>query len=179
VASSARQPARETVPPLAELYEQHFARVWRVLRRFGVPEAALDDATQDVFLVVHRRLEEFHGYSSIATWMYAIARRVADKHRTRARRAPADELVEDIPDTASLEALDRAEAARWVHRFLDGLDADHRDVFALAELEEMPAPEIAAVLEIKVNTVYSRLRAARARFHAAVARLAARQRRET
>jgi RNA polymerase sigma-70 factor, ECF subfamily len=177
VASSARQPAREPVPPFRELYEQELDRVWRVLRGFGVPDAALDDAIQDVFLIVHRRLPEFRGEASITTWIYTIARRVADKHRTRARRDPA-ELVDDVPDERTLDAIDRADAARWVQRFLDTLDEEHRDVFALAELEEMAAADIALVLEIKVTTVNSRLRAARARFEAAVARAAARERRD-
>jgi len=49
------------------VYEQHFDFVWRTTRYMGVPESAVDDAVQEVFLVVHGRLHEFEGRSSIQT----------------------------------------------------------------------------------------------------------------
>ena len=74
------------MPSFDQIYAQHFAFVWRVLRTFGVAEAALEDAAQDVFVVVHRRLPEFEGRSAITTWLFAIARRVAGSHRRRVTR---------------------------------------------------------------------------------------------
>jgi len=62
----------------------------------------------------------------------------------------------------------RAEEVRLLHRILDRLDDDKRAVFVLAELEQMTAPEIAEALSVNLNTVYSRLRAARAAFEDAL-----------
>ena len=56
------------LPSFDEVYEAHFAFVWRVLRTFGVPDTALEDAAQDVFVVVHRRLFEFEGRAVSETY---------------------------------------------------------------------------------------------------------------
>src|SRR5687768_12204599 len=69
-----------------EVYAENFPFVWRCLRALGVPQALLDDATQDVFVVVHRQLDAFEGRSSVRTWLYGIARKVAFNHRRRQQR---------------------------------------------------------------------------------------------
>lgn len=160
-------PEREAVPSFDELYEAHFAFVWRVLRTLGVPEAGLDDAAQDVFVVVHRRLPEFEGRSAVTTWLFAIARRVAASHRRRGGRT--EPLDEEPPGTAdTFAALSRAEAAATVMAILDRMDEDKRIVFALVELEQLSVPEVARLLDLNLNTAYSRLRLARVAFEAAV-----------
>src|SRR5687767_14378132 len=93
--------AAATAPAFDEVYEAHVGFVWRVLRTFGVPEAVIEDAVQDVFIVVHRRLGEWQGRAAITTWLFAIARRVAGAHRRRVDRhieRMADEHVEEIID---------------------------------------------------------------------------------
>ena len=166
-----------------QIYETWFDFVWRSLRRLGVSAASTDDAAQDVFLVVHRRLGEFQGRSSIKTWLSAIVLRVARDHRRAARRKPqhepgcnpdALELLRDADRHDPLEAAIDAEAARLVHSLLDELDEDKRAVFVLAELEQMAVPEIARATDANVNTVYARLRAARRDFEGAMARWRAR-----
>lgn len=161
--------------PFAVVYEAHFAYVWRSVQRLGVPAAYADDVVQEVFVIVHRKLPTFEGRSTLKTWIYGIALRVARAHRRRDRRPQGDETeaVDHLraPDSARPDALaQREEAARLVNRLLDGLDEDQREVFVLAELEELPAPEIAVALDVKLNTVYSRLRLARAAFAEAAAR---------
>lgn len=155
------------------LYDQYFAFVWRNLRRLGVGEAAVADAAQDVFLVVHRRLSEFEGRSTARTWLFGIVLRVARDHRRRLLRKepgqPLDEKLADVRPTPFDDAA-RTEAARLLEGLLDELDDEQRAVFVLAELEQMTAPEIAQVLSVKLNTVYSRLRLARAAFEKAAAR---------
>ncbi len=161
------------------IYEAHFDFVWRSVRRLGVPERQLDDAVQDVFVVVHRRLSGFEGRSSVRTWLFGIALRVARDHRRAiSRRGEHEPLVEepaddriDPPD----EQTAKVQALAVLDRFLARLDEDKRAVFILAELEEMTAPEIAEALSINVNTVYSRLRAARKAFDDAVKRLRAKE----
>jgi RNA polymerase sigma-70 factor (ECF subfamily) len=161
----------------AELFDAHASFVWRVLRRLGVPDADADDALQDVFLVVHRRLGEYEERGSPRAWLFAISRQVAShRRRTMARRErtraelPSGGTSPDDPHETAV----RNEAVSIVHEFLARLDEAQAMVFYLADVEGMTAPEIAASLEANVNTVYGRLRLARQEFEAFLARRAAR-----
>jgi RNA polymerase sigma-70 factor (ECF subfamily) len=169
-------------PDFAAVYEAHFRYVWRCLRGLGVREASLDDAMQDVFLVVQRRLDEFDGQVELRTWLYAIALRVARKYWTRAskdraRTEPSDVLNESAEPSADGEYVaERNERLSLAREALETLDDDKRAVFVLARIEQMSAPEIASILSVPLNTVYSRLRAAREAFEAEVRRLQSRGR---
>jgi RNA polymerase sigma-70 factor (ECF subfamily) len=169
---------RVAVPSFDAIYEAHFAALWRSARALGVPESACDDVLQDVFLVVHRKLAEFEGRSSLRTWLVRILVHVVSEQRRRFRRKEGHaELPEDVRDSRTpgpLEKLARAEAVRVLGRILDALDDDQRTVFVLAELEQLPVPEIAAALGVPMNTVYSRLRLARREYERQVARVRAR-----
>lgn len=155
------------LPSFDEVYASYFAFVWRILRTFGVAEAALEDAAQDVFVVVHRRLPEFEGRAAITTWLFAIARRVAGAHRRKEGRTEAlDDQLASTADTFA--AFSRAQAAATVMQILDTMDEDKRIVFALVELEQLSVPEVARMLELNLNTAYSRLRLARHAFELAV-----------
>lgn len=159
-------------PSFEELYDATFAVVWRTLARLGVPDVALDDACQDVFLVVHRRSAEFQGRSQLKTWVVGIAIRVAADHRRSAHRKPAPlQLDAALPDRSRtpLEHATRNEERALVHRLLAQLPDDQREVFVLTEMEQMSAPEISEALGVNVNTVYSRLRLARRAFDAVLA----------
>jgi RNA polymerase sigma-70 factor, ECF subfamily len=165
-----------------EVYEGNVDYVWKTVCRLGVPRPAVEDAVQEVFVVVHRKLASFAGRSSVRTWLFQIARRVVHDHRRTARRKapPSAEPVPDLGAVAADESTSpdasarRSEAARVLYELLDKLDTDKREVFILAELEQLAAPEIAQVLGINTNTVYSRLRLAREAFNAALARHRAR-----
>jgi RNA polymerase sigma-70 factor, ECF subfamily len=172
--------ASPDVPSFESLYDTYFPYVWRSVQRLGIPPAQVDDVVQEIFIVVHRKLPEFAGRSTLKTWMYGITLRVARLHRVRARKQQSrlgSIEPEDLraPDGARPdERASSAEAARLVQTILDGMDDDQRDVFVLAELEQLSVPQIAEALETKLNTVYSRLRLARAAFAEASARLRAR-----
>lgn len=157
-----------------DIYNRNFSFVWRCLRGLGVPASALDDAAQDVFLVVHRQLAGFRGESSPRTWLFGIARNVAANHQRRARRKQArlEPLVEEPahPAPGPHEQAEDAQAAAFVERFLAGLDGKKRELFVLAVLEEMTMPEVAAALSIPLNTAYTRLRRVRAAFELALGR---------
>lgn len=155
-----------------EVYAEHFDFVWRSLRRLGVPSSQMDDAAQDVFLVVHRRLQDFESRSSVKTWLFGIVLRVVSRYRRSAARRPTEPLSEEPVGRAAgpEELAEAARAARLVRQLLDELDDDHRAVFVLAELEQLTAPEISVALGVNLNTVYSRLRTARRDFDAALAR---------
>jgi RNA polymerase sigma-70 factor, ECF subfamily len=158
-----------------ELYDQHFQFVWRSLRRLGIPEADATDLTQKVFLTAHIKLAQFEGRARITTWLFAICQRVASDYRRSAavRREltaeRAHELVAEQPDPASAaEARGRVQLAEAI---LDKLSEQQRVVFVLFELEEMSGEEIAALLELPIGTVRSRLRLAREAFRREVKRL--------
>jgi len=162
---------------LATVYEAYFRYVWRCLRSLGVRDSHLEDALQDVFIVVQRRLPEFDGRAAVRTWLYAIALRVARKYRERARREPTslEAAREGDPELSaeqtSGDCEHESERLVLARRALSSLDDDKREIFVLARVEQMSAPEIANVLRIPLNTVYSRLRAARLAFEAEINRL--------
>lgn len=157
---------------LARVFDQHADFVWRVLKRLGTPAAEIEDALQEVFLVVARKLQEYEERGELRAWLFTIARQVASHARRaqlrRLRRESDPAPPEQVPDPH--HALERSEAARFVERFLSELDEAQASVFFLAEVEGMTAPEIAAALGTSVNTVYSRLRLARERFERALSR---------
>jgi RNA polymerase sigma-70 factor (ECF subfamily) len=177
----AHQPAAEpvAVPSFAEVYETYVRFVWRTLRRLGVPDKDCDDATQDVFVVVHRRLPEFRPEAPLKHWLFRITSRIARDHRRSDRRKNpkehglvpvAHDDIEDPQQPSPVDSAERSAAARLIRDLLQELDEPKREVFILAELEQMTAPEIAQALEIPLNTAYSRLRRARAEFEAALGR---------
>ena len=130
-------------------------------------------------MIVHRRLEDFEGRSSIRTWLFGIALRVARDHRrSLARKSPIgsvdpDTLIAHEPSPS--ESMEKAEAVRVLHTLLDGLDDEKREVFVMAELEQITMPDIAQTLGLNVNTAYARLRAARTSFEEGLARHRARE----
>jgi RNA polymerase sigma-70 factor (ECF subfamily) len=140
----------------------------------GVSQAHIEDAVQDVFIVVHRRLGEFDGRSAVKTWLFAIAYRVASDYRRRDKRRPVHEpLDEELRDGAPnpAETAEQAEGLRLLARLLDGIEDAKRAVLILSEIEGMTVPEIAVVTATPVNTVYSRLRRGRLELSAALTAL--------
>jgi RNA polymerase sigma-70 factor (ECF subfamily) len=173
--------AAPQAPSLERVYREHFAPTWRILRRLGVPIAQLDDAAQDVFLVVHRRLDKFDPRSPLRSWIFAIAVRVASEYRRRAARRRTEALDEALADRSAspMERQELQDSVRLLDELLGSLDEKRRVVFVLSELEQLTAPEIADVLGENLNTVYSRLRKARQGFEAALARHRAAHPKET
>lgn len=169
---------RPVLPTFDEVYETHVDYLWRSARALGVAPSGIDDVLQDVFLVVHRRLHEFEGRAAVRTWLTRILMRVVAERRRRFRRKEGShtELAEDAIDShvpTPHDELARTEAVRLLASILDAMDDDQRTVFVLAEIEQIPVPEIAEALQVNVNTVYSRLRLARKDYEKHLARLRA------
>jgi RNA polymerase sigma-70 factor (ECF subfamily) len=142
-----------------------------------VPAASLDDAVQDVFLVVHRRWNDFKNQSSRRTWIYGIALRVASEHSRRARREQRrssdtdPDLVDSAtfnPDTLTDRSLRQREAGRLLHAALDRLPDGDRQILVLVDLEERSVVDAAEIMGVNLNTAYSRLRRARHHFEKAL-----------
>jgi RNA polymerase sigma-70 factor (ECF subfamily) len=158
------------------LYEAHVDFVWRNLRRLGVYESDVEDRTQEVFVVAHRRFDQFEdrGHGPRA-WLFQIVLRVASDARRHRRRHPedpdgGDALGHAAVEAPQAEALLRNEALSRLDAALETIDVGRRAVLVLHEIEEMTAPEIAQVLGIPLNTVYSRLRVARTELEEALSR---------
>ena len=162
------QLVRDDREAFAAFYQRHVAFVWRTLRRFGVAPEALEDATQDVFVIAHRRAEDRARHASEAGWLHGVARRVASNHRRGRRRhvrkleaVATEATASDVPGAALESRVGARRHLAQLAAAIDALPPARREVYVLAELEGMSAPEIADALGCKVNTVYSRLRRAR------------------
>lgn len=161
-------PRNIEVPEFSEIYKVHFSFVWSCARRFGVNEHELDDVVQEVFIVIHARLASLERPEALRSWIYGIVRRTASSHH-RAKRAKLASAVAlnlepemQYPHPPSPQELaEQSDQVRLLWALLEKLDPLKREVFVLAELDEMPIPEIAAAIDIPLNTAYSRLRAAR------------------
>jgi RNA polymerase sigma-70 factor (ECF subfamily) len=154
-----------------DLYRDNFNFVWRSLRGLGVNPALLDDATQEVFMVVNRRLSEYEPTGSVKNWLYAILRRVAKDARRKEKRKGGALLLDETQYTDGQNphrSAESNEALRIVENFADSLDDERRSIFVLSEIEQMRVPEISDILNINVNTIYSRLKVIREDFQKVV-----------
>ena len=160
------------------IFDANVGYVSASIRRLGISAGDTDDLVSEVFVRVHRELASYDAQRPVRPWLFAFAARVASEYRRRARhRREVIGEVDDIASTGPLpdRELEHTDAKRQVHDALQALDIDKRAVFVLHDLDDTPVPEIARVLGIAEGTAYSRLRAARAEFTAAVRRAQARR----
>ena len=162
-----------TVHEITRLFELHADFVQRALSRFGVPDADVEHALQEVFVVVAHRLESYVERGAMRAWLFVIARQVAlHALRTNKRRATHALELSVVPEPEDPHtSFERRQAIALVDVFLAQLDERIAQVFFLAEIEQLSVPEIAAALGVKLNNVYSRLRLARAHFEKWLAKL--------
>jgi RNA polymerase sigma-70 factor (ECF subfamily) len=149
-----------------EIFAQHASFVWRTLRHLGVRDADLEDVTQEVFMVVHHRLDAYDERDKLRSWLYAICSRVAKAHIRKVVRR-RENLTEtprdvDIPATQH-EHIETREALAHGRRLLAALSEEQRAVFVLFEVEGMSMVEVAQTLGCPLQTAYSRLHKARER----------------
>jgi RNA polymerase sigma-70 factor, ECF subfamily len=178
-AESASSPS--AINEFAQIYRAYFGFVWACTRRLGVNENEIDDVVQEIFIVIHSRLKTLEQPESLRSWVYGIVRRTASTyHRNkRTKEANASAFHRDpgisYPQSPSPQELaEQSDQVRLLWTLLDKLDPLKREAFVLAELDDLSVPEIASALEIPVNTVYSRLRAAKQELEEALARYNAR-----
>jgi len=150
-----------------ELYQKHFAFTWRTLRHLGVPEACLEDAAQDLWVVVHRRYVDFEGRSDLNTWLFGIAVNIErNRRRMEGRRGQLVELPPELRSESGDPVLEHEgnDAWRLVRHFVQSLDDTRRAVFVAALLEGLSAAETAEATGLDLTTVYNRIRALRRSF---------------
>lgn len=174
-----RVKARSADEVLRAIVDEHYAFVWRSLRRLGVRPPETDDATQQVFIVVARKLDSIEPGKERQFLFGTVMRVAANARRARAklREVPEDEAADARIVLPTVEArLDRAQARALLDEILANMAEELRVVFILHVLEELPLAEIASIVEAPLTTVVSRLRRAREELNAAVTRLQARKR---
>src|SRR6478609_80973 len=157
VAPSARESS------FSEIFQQQSRFLWRTLINLGVPSCDAQDVCQEVMLTVHRRLPAFDG-RSLRGWLYGICVRFASDYRRSARvrrEVPTDTLPEPALVAELSDPLDRARSLRRTLDALDTLDEGKRNAFVLYEVEELTLAEVSEALDVPVQTVYSRIKAAR------------------
>jgi RNA polymerase sigma-70 factor, ECF subfamily len=162
---------------LRRLVEEHYAFIWRLLARLGVAPPEVDDAAQQVFMVLISREQLSIKPGSERAFLYGVALRVNKEFRRHAQSAgralsEAEEIVDRESDVEVI--AERSRARQKLDHILEQMPDKLREAFVLFELEDMSVPEIAVLLDIPTGTVASRLRRARELFQAAVAELRAR-----
>jgi RNA polymerase sigma-70 factor (ECF subfamily) len=122
-----------------------------------------DDVTQDVLILVHRRLPQFEGKSRFSTWLYTITRNVAldRRRRTRRRERRLERMDAPVDSVEIRDAFDEGMLTALVLRYFDELPARQREVFELSDIQGLSAPEVAARLGMKAVTVRANLFKAR------------------
>ena len=151
----------------AELVHRYQDRVYGLALRFTGRAEDAEDLAQEVFLAAYRGLGGFKGDAKFATWLYRIAwNRAADwlrRQRKPGRGAAPLDAAEEVadgsagPDGVLLESEDRRRLAGAVA----GLEERYRAVIELLYFQGLPYEQIAAVLEVPVRTVETRLYRAR------------------
>ena len=149
-----------------DLFSAHAAFVWRTLRQFGVASADLEDQTQEVFLIAHRRLAHWDGEHPRA-WLFAIARRSASAYRRRSHRRHEDPLA-TVPEEVSPEDPSVRAEIELLNRVFQTLDEDKQIAFVLHEIEGMSMREVAEAVQCPLKTAFTRYYAARRELSRAV-----------
>lgn len=153
---------REAVEQFLDMYGP---RVQRLARRYARDQIDAEDLTQEIFIALFRSAANFRGEASLATWVYRVALNHALRHRDRWQRE--SNLNEPNTNDKPIEIADGgADPARYAARgelnnevrgALDELVEGQREVVILHELHGLTYSECAAVLQIPIGTVKSRL----------------------
>ena len=166
------------VPPLTPefVFQEYTPGIYNLARRMLGNDADAEDVTQNVLMQVVRKLDTFRGESAFPTWLHRVTVNAALSHRQKRASQeknriadPLDLFLENgshgkpvkpwsiLPEQ---EVLDR-ESQDLVEQAIAGLPEIYRDVYVLADVEELPNSEIAEMLSLSIPAVKSRLHRAR------------------
>jgi RNA polymerase sigma-70 factor, ECF subfamily len=166
-----------SVPSFQAIYKQYFDFVWASARHLGAAGDAIDDVVQDAFIVIHARLATLQNPEALRSWIYGVVRRTVSDHRRSRRtrdaagaRFGAEQKSAGFSPPSPLEMTERNADLELLESILAELDEPKREIFVVVEILGMTVPEVVQVLEIPLNTAYSRLRLARKLFDEALAR---------
>jgi RNA polymerase sigma-70 factor (ECF subfamily) len=174
---------REVTPEL--VFREYVPRIYALARRMLGNDADAEDVTQDVLVQVVRKLHTFRGESQLGTWLHRVTVNAALAHRSRRANRQKHE-TSDIDETALDSAVLNAPVKRWhsapeepvltaeqaevIEKAIAQLPEPYRDVYVLADIEQLSNADIAERLGLSVAAVKSRLHRARLRMREALAR---------
>jgi RNA polymerase sigma-70 factor (ECF subfamily) len=162
---------------LASLLREHFATVWRTVRRLGMAPLRADELTQETFITAARKLDQIEPGCERRFLVSVATRLVANERRIRAGQVEVGQewLTTEQPDPSPLsdEVLELKQLRCLLDQAVREMPMELRTVFVLFELEGLTGPEIAELLGLPAGTVASRLRRARKLFHKALRRMRA------
>ena len=169
----------------AELVRAYRSAVYGYLVRCGVPSGSRDDLFQEIFLKVHGAAKSYAPERDLKPWLFTI---VANTVRSHFRKKKVEAIVfseteaaaaDQTSDAPSSEQLTEAkETAAWIEKALEKLPLEQREVMVLSCIENMSMGDVAAALELSVNTVKTHLRRARLALASDLARRKLRTERE-
>lgn len=170
VASKHQEGNQPIGPQFEEVYREEFVYVFSTLRRLGIKEADLPDLTHDVFVAVYRHMGDYDPERPLRPWLFGFVFRMASDYRNRARHRYVEVSSDDreigtdrpLPD----EDAAASELRRDLLRALDAMDFEKRAIVVMHDIDGRTVPEMAAFFETPLNTMYSRLRLARAELEA-------------
>jgi len=166
-------PPEKLTPEL--VFREYAPRIYNIARRMLGNDADAEDVTQDVLLQVVRKLDTFRGDAQIATWLHRVTVNAALAHRQKRTNRLKHESVEtddDLLGAGSVtpgkkwqvgpeETVLAAEQAGIIEKAIEQLPEPFRDVYVLADVEELPNNEIGEMLGLSLAAVKSRLHRAR------------------
>lgn len=165
-----RPPGTKAELDIGHLFDEHGPYLCRAIHRLTGSREGAEDIVQEVFLLAYHRRHELEDRAGIRTWLYrAAVNHVRHRRRSYGRYQAMKERFQQHPDVGRAQdgpddAATRSEQGRRVSACVSALSDKLREVFVLYELEELEGAEIADILELPINTVWSRLRLARAAF---------------
>jgi RNA polymerase sigma-70 factor (ECF subfamily) len=155
-----------------EAFQKELDYVYRTLRRLGTAPSEIDDLAQEVFLALRRCWEDYDPTRPLRPFLFGISFRIASAYERKRRREVAFGVVEvgdagPGPD----DALQSKQARALVIAALERIPLPRRAVLVMHDIDDVPVSQVAAVLDIPLFTVYSRLRKARRELEAAIRRM--------
>lgn len=152
------------------LYDAHVDRVYRLAHRMCGDDDMARDMTQETFIRVHQRLDQFRGDSALSTWIHAIAVSVTLNGLRSLKRVRSRER--DLDDVAPLAATPAArcepDLRERLKAAIEALPDIYRSVFVMHDLEGFNHREIATALDVAEGTSKARLSRARSRLREAL-----------
>jgi len=143
----------------AELFARYRQPIYGFFRRRLNHAARAEELAQETFMAVLRATARYEPRALFRTYLYGVALNLLAAERRKSGREVSD--AEEVARAADPAGGNDPDGALWVRHGIDQLDAEQREILLLREYEQLSYEEIAAVLQIPVNSVRSRLFRAR------------------
>lgn len=127
-----------------QIYRMYFKDVYLYLRSISANEDVAEEITQETFVKALKGLNSFDGSKDIRAWLFTIARNTYYSHCRKQKHYAAEELEEDIADSAAsfTQKIMEEESAFLIHRFLHKMEEPYKEVFTLRIFGELSYEKI-------------------------------------